>query len=76
MPAARNDARLRRLYDDWPAPLNNPLVLLAIAAALVFIFAGGGLKLLGGRKSDAGKRRKLRVIQTQALADQAKLLAS
>jgi hypothetical protein len=61
-------------YETWPAPLNNPLVLAAIAVAVLLMF-GGGLKIFGGRSS-SGRRAKLRLIRAEADQRAAKLLAA
>lgn len=66
---------LGAFYDNFPAPLNNPLVLAAIAVAVLMLF-GGGLKLFGGSKASGKRRAKLRLIQAQAAEQRAKLLAA
>lgn len=65
---------LGAFYDTWPAPLNNPLILAALAVAVLLMF-GGGFSLFGGKRS--GRRNaKLRLIQARAAEKRAELLAS
>lgn len=66
---------LGAFYDSFPAPFNNPLVLAAVAVAVLMIF-GGGLKLFGGSGKSGKRRARLSVIKHQAELDRAKLLAS
>lgn len=62
-------------YDSFPSPFNNPIVLAAIAVALLLVF-GGGLKLFGGGKSGGRRNAKLRLIRAKAEEERARLLAS
>jgi hypothetical protein len=63
-------------YDTWPAPLNNPLILLAIAAAVLLIF-GGGLGIMKRKKgSNAGQRNRLRLAQAKADLERAQILSA
>lgn len=73
--AARPSAGMGALWDGWPAPFNNPLVLAAIAVAIL-MFLGGGLKLFGGKSGGGRRNAKLRLIRAKAEEERARLLAS
>jgi hypothetical protein len=66
---------LGAFYDSWPAPFNNPLVLLA-AAAVALLLLGGGLSFSRRGKGGSGRRNKLRLVQAKADLERAKLLAA
>lgn len=76
-PGLAGNRGMGAFYDAWPSPLNNPLVLAAIALVALMVFGGFSFKqfLSGGRKGSA-RRAKLRLIRADAEQQRAKVLAS
>jgi hypothetical protein len=81
-PAARNApagvSGLGAFYESWPAPFNDPYVLIIIAVVAVIYLTRGGRKASGffGARRDAKRASRLRLARAEAALKEAQIQAA